>query len=213
MANPIKRDVSEYLGRDFGNWKVIGVPKEKLPFTAVIARCACGKIRTVYFRSLRIGDSTSCGCLRTLRVAKLKYRHGMANTPEYKTWKVMIQRCFNPAFVSFPNYGKRGITVSKEWKEDFVNFFRDVGPKPSPTHTIDRINVNGNYERGNVRWATRKEQCRNKTNNHLITYLNETLPVIAWAEKTNQRESDIRRHLKMGWDMERIMSWKNQASV
>lgn len=89
-------------------------------------------------------------------------KHGYSGTPEYVTWIEIKNRCFNPRKTGYAAYGGSGITVCPEWKHSFLAFLKDMGPKPSPQHTIDRINPLGNYERSNCRWATYKEQCENR---------------------------------------------------
>lgn len=133
----------------------------------VSARCDCGNEITATLNSLKGGPSASCGCYRT-ELAIGRIAHGDARkgypTKEYKTWSGMIQRCENPKSTKYSDYGGRGIKVCKEWREDFEVFLRDMGRKPSPEHSIDRIDVNGNYESGNCRWATPEVQANNKRN-------------------------------------------------
>lgn len=92
--------------------------------------------------------------------------HGMRHTPEWKSWQKMIERCENPNGNKWKDYGGRGIRIAPEWRHDFAAFYAHIGPRPSTTHTVDRINPDGHYEPGNVRWATKKEQranCRPST--------------------------------------------------
>jgi hypothetical protein len=89
--------------------------------------------------------------------------HGLSRSPEYGAWNRMHNRCYNPRSPRYPDWGGRGITVCNSWK-NFEAFYRDIGPRPSSAHSLDRINTNGNYEPGNVRWATQKEQQNNKRN-------------------------------------------------
>ncbi len=134
-----------------------------------MCRCACGTELVVSNNSLRTGHTQSCGCLeRDNSAAKarlLGLRHGLAprlaRHPLYGTWANMIQRCRNPNAVGWEYYGGRGIQVCERW-HDFANFLADMGEKPSSAYSLDRINVNGHYEPGNCRWATRSEQARNK---------------------------------------------------
>ena len=133
-----------------------------------LCQCACGVEKIVISGNLVNGFSKSCGC-NQIRLARLRGRerikHGHARdgklTQEYNSWMAMHKRCRQPTTRDFEHYGGRGITVCERWKE-FANFLKDMGPKPTPSHSIDRINVNGNYELANCRWATTKEQAGNK---------------------------------------------------
>lgn len=128
--------------------------------------------------------------------------HGMTGTPEHRTWKSIIGRCENPKNPKFPIYGGRGIVVCSDWRASFQAFFRDMGRRPSSAHSIDRINVDGNYEPANCRWATAKEQNRNKTNARLIAHGGLTLSITEWAELRGLPESALRIRLdRLKWSV------------
>lgn len=128
-------------------------------------RCTCGNETLVYAGNLRSGDTRSCGCLSRELLVTRSTTHGAARvgaeTPEYHAWHAMFQRCTNPHHASWEDYGGRGVTVCERW-QSFENFIADMGPRPSPKHSLDRTNNDGNYEPSNCRWATWNEQARNR---------------------------------------------------
>ncbi len=126
--------------------------------------CECGNETIVHGNKLRSGRTKSCGCI----ILKKK---GLSQSPEYRSWKPMIQRCYDTKCRSYRNYGARGIKVCDRWKESFFNFLEDMGKRPSGK-TLDRINNNGNYELSNCRWATPSEQAKNrrKVNAKIISF-------------------------------------------
>jgi len=126
-------------------------------------RCECGNVAIVALMTLRAGTSRSCGCLTKER-AHERAVHGEAKkTPEYSAWARIKHRCSNPHSKDWLLYGGRGIRVCDEWQHDFSAFLKEVGRRPSPFHSIDRFpNNDGNYEPGNVRWATARQQAKNR---------------------------------------------------
>lgn len=154
----------DLTGQKFGRWTVISRAPSKPNSQATywLCDCQCGKRKAVNSSALRGGISKSCGCLR-IEMRRLpdgetsKAKHHL-----YATWQGIKQRCFNTTHHTYLNYGARGITMAPQWKDDFEQFVKDVGEKPSPKHSLDRIDNDGNYEPGNVRWATATEQAANR---------------------------------------------------
>jgi len=122
--------------------------------------CDCGAVLVVRGGALRTGNTKSCGCLQIEACRTHGHAGRGGNSPTYNTWIMIAQRCGNPAAPNFKYYGGRGITVCERWRS-FENFLADMGERP-PGLTLDRENNNGNYEPGNCRWATRKEQIANR---------------------------------------------------
>ena len=165
-------------------------------------RCECGNAKVVRASGLKSGRTKSCGCL----IGKANITHGCFGTPEYGIWSGMMSRCTNPKHTYYSRYGGRGIKVCERWNS-FVHFLEDMGLRPSPEHTIDRYpNGDGNYEPGNVRWATMAEQNRNHPNVKLITFNGETLCLREWASRTGLDRTTIAFRIKAGWTVERALT-------
>ena len=136
-------------------------------------------------------------------------RHGHATkkgrSPEYSAWVNMIQRCTNPRHVSYPDYGARGIKVSDRWRSEFALFLADMGSRPGPKYSLDRIDPNGNYEPANCRWLTSKEQQRNRRKRTELPTPNGSKLLVDFAEETSQSEGALRQRLASGWDPARVV--------
>lgn len=169
--------------------------------TKWLCHCACGREVAVYTKALKREMTTSCGCTRE--------RHGASSTTEYATWRRMHDRCKNPKNKDWLLYGGKGICI--EFKT-FSEFFSEIGIKPSPRHSVDRISSEGNYAPGNVRWATPKEQANNLRTNRLITALGKTLTLSQWADLTGISRQTIEKRLDvLGWSSDESMT-KNAKS-
>lgn len=169
-----------------------------------LCRCVCGGEKAVRVSALRHGQTSSCGCLesearRTNRLTHGHARRGDAKAPEYRVWTGMITRCHNERSTAFDRYGGRGITVCARWRESFAAFLADMGRKPSPAHTIDRIDNARGYEPGNCRWATVREQALNRRSNRLVTIGAETLPVGAWLDRYGVSRDLFDGRVRAGW--------------
>jgi hypothetical protein len=137
-------------------------------------------------------------------------KHGLSYAPEYRAWQAMRLRCTNPEHAAWADYGGRGITVCAEWLDSPQAFIDHIGRKPSPRHELDRIDNDRGYEPGNVRWATRSQNDRNRRSTRWVTAHGETLPVIAWAERLGgdiqASASAITKRLDNGWDPDLAVS-------
>lgn len=152
----------DLTGQRFGRWTVVSQADSKNGDTVWNCVCECDKKKVVVGYTLTKGKSLSCGCLRKELASDRVSIHGYCGTPEYVVWLHIIARCENENSKDFHNYGGRGIKMCEEWRSSFETFLADMGERPSPEHSIDRIDVNGNYEPLNCRWATQEVQSRNK---------------------------------------------------
>lgn len=164
------------------------VDKNKWGRIKWLCLCDCGQEKEILGYHLRSGHTQSCGCLRKEIVLQQSTKHGhrikRKATATYTSWRAMNQRCNNPNNKNYYRYGERGITICQHWSK-FLNFLRDMGKRPSKDYSIDRIDNNGNYCKSNCRWATLKQQARNKKNNRLITHNQKTRCLATWAEEYN----------------------------
>jgi len=168
-----------------------------------LCRCACGTEKRVRLGHLKSGAVVSCGCVGRRNSAAAKTTHGQSGTRTHNIWLGMTDRCRNDRT---GRYGRRGIEVCDRWSE-FSAFLEDMGPAPSPNHSIDRIDVNGHYEPGNCRWATPTEQARNTTRNTLLSHEGERLTIAEWSERTGIKPATICVRLyKLGWSVEKTLT-------
>lgn len=166
-----------------------------------VCLCECGNTTVVKTRSLTSGNTKSCGCYRREYVRETHFKHGETGKRLYLTWQNMKRRCFNKKDKSYKNYGGRGITVSAEWVDNF-EAFRDwaIMSGYKDELTIERIDVNGDYCAENCKWATRREQSRNKRDTiRFVRPDGEVVPMIDEAERLGVKMSTVRERLKLGW--------------
>ncbi len=172
--------------------------------------CDCGNEVVVCSNSLRRGNTKSCGCLRQEIDRKKPWKHGLTMGGKrlrlYWIWSAMKDRCFNPKNESYHRYGGRGIKVCPEWMEfePFYVWATVHGYKDDLT--IDRINNDGNYESGNCRWVTHKEQSKNTSRNHFVTFQGETKTIGDWAGVLGLRPKTLLMRIRNGWPLEKAMT-------
>lgn len=161
-----KGDFIDLTGQKFNKLTVIEKAGKKGATTTWYCQCECGNKVIVTITRLRTGHTKTCGCGKAQRIGELNKTHCASKTLEFGTWARMIYRCKNSKDLKFADYGGRGISVCDRWmgKGGFKNFLEDMGKKPAKGYSIERINVNGNYEPSNCKWVTMEDQQRNKRN-------------------------------------------------
>jgi hypothetical protein len=187
---PARIDV---IGRRFDRAVVIKNEPSVRKHRYVRCKCDCGKEFVSRLDALTRGITHSCGCYHKDVITK----HGMWESSEYSIWVGILQRCENPHHRAWKRYGGRGIRVSNTW-HSFEQFYRDMGDKPQGK-TLDRINNDGDYSPDNCRWATCKEQSRNRDDNRTLTFNGETLCIAEWAERLGIRDGTLRERINRGW--------------
>jgi hypothetical protein len=166
-------------------------------------RCDCGNEIVTAAMSLRTCDTKSCGCLHDEKIGLASRSHGRSKTQLYAIWKAMKGRCYIASNTSYDRYGARGVRVCDRWRNSFEAFLQDIGEPPVPDMSLERINNSGDYEPGNVRWATRIEQGANKRNNLHIDYSGKRQTVAQWARERGIKYSTLRQRVVIGWSPER----------
>lgn len=187
-------------GNKYGRLTVVGLlGKNKKKSYVWECKCECGS--TIYrdASTLHCGRVKSCGCL----VKLVNTRHGLSRSYIYTTWRQMLCRCYVPTNCNYKNYGARGITVCDRWRSSFKAFVFDMGHRPSPTHSLDRIDTLGNYTPENCRWATNKEQSNNKRNNVLLLFRDKMLSMqdVYKLSGTRTPLKTVYSRLRRGWPL------------
>lgn len=194
-------NVKNIIGQKFSLLTVVGYVGSDANGTHWLCKCDCGCTKQVSLSNLRSGSTKACGCLRGRAI-----KHGLYYAAEYRVWTHLVQRCTNPKNTSYQNYGGRGIKVCERWRESFVNFFSDMGSRPTSKHQIDRIDNDGHYEPGNCRWATVAEQNRNMRRSQKITFNGRTMTIAEWGREIQLAPHALKNRLKKGWSIEAALT-------
>lgn len=170
--------------------------------------CECGNSTVVRYDHLKSGSTISCGCYLRERITTSNYRHGDAKRGhrgrEYEAWRSMLSRCYNKKRIDYGNYGGRGITVDRRWKDSYESFKEDMGSCPDGM-SLDRIDNNGPYAPENCRWATRIEQMNNTRKSKHIELSGETHTLAIWSKITGFSSEKIWQRLRRGWEAEEAL--------
>lgn len=205
------RRLRDLTGMVFGRLTVLRLACPRIYPTKTMmcweCACDCGAIVEVLGGNLTTGNSVSCGCFRkevsAARMLVHGHSRGRRSTRTYEAWKGLLDRCRNPKNPRYNRYGDRGIKVCARWLK-FGSFLADMGECPRGM-SIDRINNDGNYEPSNCRWATDKEQIRNRSITRTLTISGETLPVASWGERSGVPYKTIKNRLERGWSAHRAV--------
>jgi len=196
-------------GKSFGELTVISFVKTHKGHSYWVCSCSCGSPALVTSCNLVKGNSRTCGCSKKEATKRALTTHGMSKTKIYSVWRAMLTRCHDRKAAMFPRYGARGISVDTRWLK-FENFLEDMGEAPNDL-SIDRINNDGNYEPGNCRWATNKEQVLNRRRTVWLTYNDETLCLADMATKYGISPKVVGMRLKLKWSLEKALTTPVQS--
>lgn len=208
--------IKDLVGQRFGRLTVVefaGVRGRNSYWKCV---CDCGETIVTKSSYLTSGDTKSCGCLKLERISNLTAKHNMSKTKIFGVWATMLRRCFTPTNKKFSDYGGRGIKVCDEWRDNFKAFYEYVSNLEhygEEGYSLDRINNDGDYEPGNVRWATLKEQGRNKRNNVFVEYDGEKMTLKEAADRSGLKYSTLYRRYCQGWNEQSLFASVNQSAA
>lgn len=201
------------IGQKFNRLTVIKLsPERKNNRPNYICRCDCGNIITAIGSAVKSGNTTSCGCYQKEAARIAKTKHSGSYTPEYSTWQNMRRRCGDPTDKRYIRYGGRGISVCKRW-DVFENFIKDMGLKPSPKHSIHRVNNDGNYTPSNCVWATPKEQSRVTSRNRYIFNGIDSVPAIDFEDKFSLYRGAVYYFREAGYSDDEILKMSQNGGI
>lgn len=207
---PISKYTTAPVGQEFQRLTVLSYshsrPGTKETIHYWLFRCRCGTEKPAQAKLVVLGYIESCGCYHAELRSQTKHGHAVNGkaTSEYTAWAHMLQRTQNPKCAEYKDYGARGITVCERWKVA-ANFLQDMGPKPTPHHSLERKENNGNYDPGNCVWATRLEQNRNKRTSRHVTWQRRTQVIEDWASEMGMTPQALNRRLRR-WSVARAMT-------
>jgi hypothetical protein len=190
-----------YVGKKYGMFTVLSYSHRDNQYQKyVVAKCDCGRIKTVCLGSLKFGSSQGCGCVRSVEFVRMNVErlttHGMAKTLEYNTWKGIKRRCNKTTCREYKYYGGRGIKMCKRWLTSFENFISDMGPRPNRRYSVERINNEKGYSPSNCKWATKKEQCANRRSNIYLTYKGKKIMLSDYSKKIGRSQTAVSKYIQ-----------------
>lgn len=202
-----RRTEADFLGKRFG--RLIVTACWRHPKRGLMCRvlCDCGEEDDAIGYNLMGGQKTSCGCAFREMLIDRNTTHGKHDHDIYRIWCSMRQRCTDPQHSDYPRYGGRGIKVCDRWRQSFDAFLADMGDRPSPKHSLDRIDYDGDYTPENCRWATDQEQAHNRSDNRHIEAFGRSRLLCEWAEESGIPVSTLRNRIdRFGWPPDRALT-------
>ncbi len=180
--------------------------------------CDCGRRKNIGSQALRLGLTQSCGCLNDEKRRTSKRTHGLTRVSrgvmrtEYQIWLGAKARCYRTTNLNYRHYGGRGITMCDRWVNDFGAFYADMGPRPSPFHSLDRKDNDGPYSPDNCRWATKQEQMSNTRRAWSVTHDGRTQTIAAWARELGLVFNTLRHRIVTGWPIDKALTSRKYDS-
>jgi len=202
--------MADVIGRTYGRLTAVARTEKTntqgSPF--YLCKCSCGAEKEIQVNSLRSGLTKSCGCLASEITSRRNVEsatHGLRNSVEYRIWASMLGRCTNPKYENYSNYGGRGICVAERWKL-FINFYSDMGPRPAAKLQLDRVDNDGDYTPINCRWATAKQNSRNRRDTPWVDYLGTRMPLADAADLCGIKRDTLAHRMAAGWPPEKLFT-------
>ncbi len=196
LPKPTVHNFVDIEGQKFNQLTVLGIIEKRPKKVVWLCECECGTLTPVLTSNLSNGHTQSCGCWKKELIRNRSITHGMRNTSEYRSYVHAKDRCNNPNDASYPDYGGRGIEFRFN---SFEEFFDHMGYKPLPKLTLERIGNDGHYEKGNVKWATRREQNNNKRSTRWLTHQGRKQTLAQWCRELHLNRKTIWARLNNGW--------------
>lgn len=195
----------DVTGHRYGSLTAISFASMTKSGAKWLFQCDCGTKKVIRLANVRNGHAGSCGCAHRRMARSANTTHDMSRTAVYKVWASMIGRCCNPSDAAYQHYGARGICVSPVWRESFESFLKDMGPRPSALHSIERLDNDGNYEPGNCAWIMQAAQAQNTRRVRRFKFRGSVLTARQLSEHYGIPLKSLIRRIEAGWPLERAV--------
>lgn len=194
------------IGVRYGRAIIVEFVERKNKHNWYKSKCDCGNYFVTTLNNLRRGNTKSCGCFQKEVIKEQFSTHKLSSSPEYNAYRTMINRCEDLKHIQYADYGARGISVCKRWKDSFENFIEDMGMRPKLKYQLDRINNNGNYNKENCKWVSPKQNIRNSSITKKYKIGLETKTLKEWSKQFNINSVCVRKRLTRGWSLEEALT-------